>query len=275
MDEKAVKNVKVRVLPFVWTQEALIDEARKFSTMQMWREKSKRTYRAAVRHGWVTVCSSHMVRPQRKYNQDEIIAIAKNFQTRSKFQRGMRGCYEAAIRLGILDIVCVHMDFPHVRANEECRKSVYTIQFWDSSIYIGLSNDPERRFQEHLFRDKSSVAKHFEKIGGRMPIMIIAKNNLTTKDATLFEAEMIQHYKDQGIHVINKAKAGSVGGRRAYTESELIAIAARFSSRLEFQKAVGGAYFAARSRGILDKCCAHMQKPKPKTKADWNSPLSK
>ena len=58
---------------------------------------------------------------------------------------------------------------------------------------------------------------------------------------------------------------------RKYSDRQILESALKFQSRWKWQQGEGWMYKAARARGILDACCAHMPKRVPKPQ---NNPLN-
>lgn len=58
--KKVSKNLKRIVGGKVWFKENIFEEARKFSTIKEWKEKSKMSYQAAVSGGFTRSASKHM-----------------------------------------------------------------------------------------------------------------------------------------------------------------------------------------------------------------------
>ncbi len=86
--------------------------------------------------------------------------------------------------------------------------SVYTlIDPRDNLIhYVGISKDPQQRFQEHLRKDHNwlkSAWIHELKELGFLPSMRVIAENLTYEEAQKSEYQLIQHYHKSGLPMKN------------------------------------------------------------------------
>lgn len=91
--------------------------------------------------------------------------------------------------------------------------SVYTLKEPNSEIvrYIGVSNNPTRRFKEHIKDKKSSYKTNWiNKIKNlnKLPELTIIEENLTKKEALIKEIHYIKLFKSFGAKLTN----GTIGG---------------------------------------------------------------
>ena len=98
-----------------WSLALCVEEARRFSTREEWEEKSPISYRKAIKRGWLTKCTTHIVGFKRKPTVPEVWTIemcaemAKQCLTRAQFKKTFSYPYEKCRRNGWLDICCAHM----------------------------------------------------------------------------------------------------------------------------------------------------------------------
>ena len=195
----------------------------------------------------------------------ELVEIeAKKFRLRSEFGKYARGAYDYATRHSILNLVCEHMD---IIGNRKFR-CVYSYEFPDKTVYIGLTYDLKNRNDEHInnkSKKKTAVKKHIEKTN-LVPILYQKTDYVLVKYAIILEKEWVKKYKLGGWEILNEVECGNVGGFYYiwnYENCEKEAL--KYSTRLEFQKKSGGAYHFARKNKFLDEICKHMiLKIKPK-----------
>jgi hypothetical protein len=189
-----------------------------------------------------------------KYPKDVLSKIALQYRTKKEFERGNKGAYHAAIKFGPCydmttkeEVPCkiwnkeknAYMYTPnskntfgflesitsHMETSDYGEKLVYSFTFYDDEnnivgVYVGITNDEERRKKEHLtgkskFTDsevKSAVNKFIsENPNFRVEFTRLSdpSDYATAKD---LEKKYVEEYKDNGYKVLNIARTGG-GGR--------------------------------------------------------------
>ena len=113
-------------------------------------------------------------------------------------------------------------DYKWLKNNREAKvkKSVvYSYEFSDHSVYVGLTNSLNRRDQQHRERRYHSNGKpqydgvldYSLKHNIEIPEVKILINNLTREESGLEEIKWIQYYKDNGWKIINRNRGGATG----------------------------------------------------------------
>lgn len=113
-------------------------------------------------------------------------------------------------------------DYTWLKNNREAKvkKSVvYSYEFSDHSVYVGLTNSLNRRDQQHRERRYHSNGKpqydgvldYSLKYNIEIPEVKILTNNLTREESGLQEIKWIQYYKDNGWKIINRNRGGATG----------------------------------------------------------------
>jgi len=76
--------------PPKWTEESILDEASKLSSISDCLERSPKSYDAASRNGWISQCLEHMARPSYSRPELEILntvkVLGKDFKSQPKEQ---------------------------------------------------------------------------------------------------------------------------------------------------------------------------------------------
>jgi len=144
------------------------------------------------------------------------------------------------------------------KSRNRSNKLIYAYEFTDHAVYVGLTYNISDR-QNHRDQDQEdSVTKYKEKTGLN-PVRRLLTDYISVEQAIKGEADYIKKYQDNGWRVLNKSKAGSIGGNVVkWTKEELLKEGHKYSSRVEFQKNNGSAYNAARKKGWLKEICSHM-----------------
>ena len=191
----------------------------------------------------------------RHLTPDKVRNIAKKYDTRKEFEKGDKGAYAAAIKFGpcydkttgeevvckyhnkeknfmvytpnsinsfgFLDSICSHMK----SGGSYGSKMVYSYTFFDNTnkvvgVYVGITNDEERRKGEHLtgkstFTNKEvkSAVSNFIKENPTFKVKYkLLTDIIPFKDAQIKEKEYVNNAKSNGYKVLNISRTGG-GGR--------------------------------------------------------------
>lgn len=242
------------------------DEALKYKTRSDFNKHSKSAYLACYLNGWLDdVCSHMTVReqvPQGYYTREILADFASQYESRWEFQQKESGAYQAAFNRGLLDEICQHMKVVGSRK----KRCIYEIVDHERKIvYVGLTYNIQRRRGGHM-----NNKKIIESFGYEFKMHQIT-DFLNVEDAVIAEANFIEIYRLKGYTVLNKVKAGGLGGNnKKWTKQKVWKIAKQASSRKEFQKIANGAYQAALANNWMDEVCSHMI-PKQKPAGYWDN----
>lgn len=150
---------------------------------------------------------------------------------------------------------------------------IYAFEFSDRRVYVGLTYDLKKRKREHLTFPKSSVKEHIEKTN-LTPNLKILTNLLPSKISRLKEIQWLNQYKKNNWTLLNKIKAGGLGGTkiRIWNKRKCLLDAKRFNSRKQWSKKSAGAYDAALRYGWYHECVKHMVRPRS-SRLKWTKKL--
>lgn len=241
-----------------WTSKELCaEEAKKFNNRKEFAEFSSGAWAAAQQKGWLDEICSHMeVRWQKKWDTKAKCAKeAKKYKNRTDFQRYSPGAWNAANKHNWLDEICSHME----TYGNLFLRCIYAFEFSDISVYIGLTDNIQRREKQHLKSSNSAVYKHIQKTS-LTPILQILHEYTDKELAKTLEKFYIEDYRSKGWNILNRAKAGSLGGKYVFwTYEECKSHALQCSTRSEFITKHPGAYASAIKNKWLDDICQHME----------------
>ena len=188
---------------------------------------------------------------QKKYTKELLRDIALKYETRKKFEKANQPAYQAAVSFGpcydkttgeevrckyynkdkqstvyrpntkntfgFIDDICSHMKFGGFYGE----KFIYSYTFFDDKndivgIYVGLTNDEERRKQQHLSpkeNEAESAVSKFIKENPNFTYRYKKLTNMVNFDlAKKLESYHEEKYKSKGYRILNIAKTGG-GGR--------------------------------------------------------------
>ncbi len=138
------------------------------------------------------------------WTEEKVTEEASKYKTRAEFKEKSGSAYARARKTRILDKICSHME----RVGNRYNRYIYSISLEQTNeIYIGLSYNPKKRFEEHKLRGKLSVKRIIQEGA----IFTILAGPLSQKDAATDEQKCIEQYKEAGWLVLNTAKGGGLG----------------------------------------------------------------
>ena len=135
-----------------WIEENIREEALKYNTRISFQRGSAGAYNVARRKGILDDICSHMTR-QTKWTYENLKEEAIKYKTKSSFLNENASAYLTAYNLGILDDICSHM----FKIGNLYSRFIYTIKFENNSVYIGLTNDLDRRKSEHVKKSSNKM----------------------------------------------------------------------------------------------------------------------
>src|SRR6187455_418300 len=154
-------------------------------------------------------------------------------------------------------------------------RTIYSIEFEDKSVYVGLTFNFEQRKKDHIKKPSNKFVENKIKNGINYKFIDFNKS-LPPNDALLLENKTLQDYKNGGWEIINimpTGKGASLGGHISkYNKRTLQEIANTCKSRTEFANKNRSAYSVARKTGLLNKICTHMPK-RILRKSKWTKKL--
>ncbi len=230
-----------------YTIDQLVAIALKYKNHRSFITNDSGAYYAAKNKGILDEITKHMS-PKRiihKFDQNpskkECQDIARKYETRKEFRNQEPLYYNYIYHKGWLDEICSHMPF----AKNLKKRCVYKAEFQeDHSVYVGLTYDTVRRWQDHITKCNSAVYIHMKETGFE-PVFNRLTDYVSCEEAKANEQKFVELYKCQGWNVLNRAKAGSLGAvERGYTKEQVIAKAKEYRTLKEFRENAAGYYEA-------------------------------
>ena len=240
-----------RVDKTIYTLDVCRMAAAPYDSMMAFRTEKRAVYKAITRNNWIDECCAHMKRIPIQRTKDDCLAISIAFLTRKEFRARHPNVVAFAYKHGFLDEICFHMS---VSGNTK-RRFVYEICGTERYfIYIGISFNPIKRYEQHKNRGSSKVMNAIKE-----PHTFSTTGPMPVESALILEKERIAFYREIGFDVLNVSNGGSPGGgTRKWTRAMCHAEANKYNTRSAFMRKSAGAYDAAMTNGWLEYCCAHM-----------------
>src|ERR1035437_8214206 len=189
-------NLKNRKPNGYWTYEKCATEALKYSSRMEFKEKCTGAYWAANRHSWLNGICEHMIRinkPKRYWTYEKCAEEALKYKTKKEFRENSLSAYDAAKKNKWLDVICSHM----IRCGNRYNKCIYSYEFEDKSVYVGLTFNLEKRQADRNNDINDQVIKYVIK-SGLNPIRKQLTEYIPVDDAIKMEALYVNKYKEDG-----------------------------------------------------------------------------
>jgi len=256
-NKEAFKNMKKKSSqPGYWTKSRCREAASQYSSRTEFKNNERTAYEKARYKKWLKDICSHMqkktTKPMGYWTKERVIKIAKKYNNRFAFGKNEPSAYAAARRNGWLDQACSHMIAP----SNLKKRALYSIEFSDNSVYVGLTCSYEgrkltrRSHKCHIWQKQQKVDHKYLEYNVFMD----------EKEAQLEEKKLIQKYKNNNWTVLNKAKAGALGGTTViYTKEYCANLAKKFIYIKDFRSEYPSAYGKALKEKWLEEICSHMK----------------
>lgn len=190
-----------------------------------------------------------------KWTIDKCREEAIKYNSKKEFMNSKsKNAYYAAHRHGFIDDICSHMK----PLGDRKRRGIYSFEFSDKSVYIGLTYDFDKRYKEHINSTRSQVYKHIEE-SKLFPEFKILHNYITIDESIDMEGYYIEKYKIDGWNILNKSKHGAIGTNIIkWTYDNCKSEALKYKDRTSFMRLSSGAYKSCVINNWLDDVCSHM-----------------
>lgn len=247
-----------------WNFDRCQDEALKYNKRINFRKHSSGAYSAARLNGWLNQICSHMIRfsnPQGYWTKEKCHEMALKCNTRNELYLKYRTAYSAAYKKKWLDDICIHM----IIIGNHYKRCIYAYEFSDNHVYIGLTHNMHKRNVERKSNERDQVTKYIKKTK-LIPLIKQLTEYLSVNEASKLEKYYVEKYKNDDWIILNKVKAGGVGGNNGiWNYKKLVELALKYNKRSDFRNNNRGAYDAAQRNNWLNDICSHMiivNKPK-------------
>lgn len=258
-----------RKLHSPYTYQECYNEAKKFTSRVEFAKGNTGVYHAALDHGWLDDYT-WFESPQKPFNywtKERVVEESKKYKNRGEFHDNNGTAYSKARLNGWLDEFTWLKD-DRINFSSDKIDCVYAYEFKDTqSVYVGrtLIRRINERDREHLFVDTDAVHIFAKERGISIPDMTILETNLTLAEGIKKEKYYVELYRNNGWHILNRAKTGSVGliARNKWSKKSCREEAMKYTRRSDFSKHSSRAYEVSRLNGWLDDYSWFEENQKP------------
>ncbi len=241
-----------------WTFEKCKEEALKFNSRTEFQNNSPSAWGKCRKNNWLDEVCSHMIelrKPKGYWTFEKCKEEALKFNSRLEFKLNSSSIWGICRKNNWLDEVCSHMKL----IGNKYKRCIYSYEFLDNSVYVGLTKNLDKRNQEHINNKNSIISKKILKSINYSFKQLT--EYIDIEDASNMEKYYVDFYKNNNFKILNKKKAGGLGGNfLKWTEENSKKEALKYTSKKEFKLKSPGAYELCRKNNYLDEVCQHMKK---------------
>lgn len=153
------------------------------------------------------------------------------------------GIYRLKISQKVFDIIG--------RTGNRFNKCIYSYEFSDKSVYVGLTYNIEVRQKNRDRNENDSVTKYIRETG-LQPIRKQLTEYINVDKAVILEGEYVEKYKKDGWNILNQVKTGGIGGIVIkWTKDACEEEGAKYTNSSSFKKESPSAYATAQREGWI------------------------
>jgi len=238
-----------------WTKERCVDLSYTCNSRKEFREEYKTVYSICKRNKWLDDIIGVSENQLREFwTKEKCHEESLKYKYRKDFKKKSSRAYSRALKNEWLDDICSHMEI----IGNLYKRCIYSIEFSDNSVYVGLTYNYDGRVEKHITDKKSAVYQHLH--SGLTYETKKLTDYIDVKKAMLLEGKYVKKYGKDGWILLNKMKTGGLGAILLWTKEKCHEEALKYKNRKEFHKKSSGAYTRARKNQWLDDICSHMIK---------------
>ena len=270
-----------------WTFDKCKQEALKYTSRSELQKHSSGAYNSARRHGWLDTVCSHMTRSL--WTLDSCRREALKYRSRSEFHKHSGSAYNAALRNYWLDEICTHMG--HAYQNLRSPDAVSRASYSKVDNLVDAASASASILEKHTTKvsnaDSDTVSSNADTPSEKSPSQRDSDSQTACdaywtmerckEEARRFSTRF-EFCKSSGVAYDAAKRNGWISEVCSHmssiqmptghwTRENCRAEALCYSSRVEFRKRSGGAYYAAWRKGFLDEICTHMKSAPPSDNA--------
>ena len=137
---------KIRNVNNYWTKERCQEESSKYNNLKDFRKFCKTGYRTVHDNNWYDVCSHMKIMKRNYWTKEKCKEVASTCETKSEFKKKYARAYNISRKNNWLNEFCSHMKI----IGNKMFRCIYSIEFSDNNIYVGLTFNINSRFIKHL-----------------------------------------------------------------------------------------------------------------------------
>ncbi len=249
-----------------WSYEKCKEYALLYDNIGDFIKECSVAYSKASKEKWLSDICKHMSTKKHRWSFEECEKEALKYNNKKEFRDKNHGCYLHSSKNKYIDIICSHMK----GIGNRKKKIIYSYEFSDKSVYVGLTYDYKERYNRHINDEKSIVYIYKNKIKEE-PKYILLSDYIDVEQAQILEGKKVEEYRNNGWFILNRIKTGGIGGniiKWSYDKCKEEVL--KYSTKTEFRKNNASAYSTCLKNKWIKELCTHMIKvPKNINRRKW------
>ena len=245
---------------FLFTKEHCAEKAALCKCRGEFKRRFYTEWKHSRKNGWIDEFDfpdkgEVLSRSLRKISDEDIINEARKYRTLGEFSAANRNMLQYAYHRHLTHLF-TWMDRSVDIIERGFMDCVYAYMFPETrTAYVGRTVEPSRRHRHHC-KKKDTVAKYARSRHLPVPEMTILIDGVTPKEGARLEAIAMEEFRNRGWKLINKAKAGSLGGlaRRKLCRKHCLEVARSCHTVYELHHDHPSEYNALRQHGWISEC---------------------
>ena len=218
-----------------WSYEKCKEEVKNYKTKKECRKN--RVYSTIIKNGWYELIADLPNERHDMWTYEDCKKVTSSFNSKNTFRKNYGGAYQA-IRDNNWYELYDHMPL----IGNKYKRLIYVYEFEDNYCYVGLTCNINRRNKQHLEEETSSVYNHIKE-SNLQPILIKKSDYIDTESSVILEEKVLNEYKENNWHILNKVKTGSIGGNSlVWNKKACILEIQKYNTLKEFRENCGGAH---------------------------------
>lgn len=241
------------------SEKELQELALQYSNMKDFRTEHPRAFDRMCKRGLVGKLCAHMEREVNRYTDEELAAAAAKYDNFNDFHKNEMWAYRAIQSRGLIDKMCGHFK----RSGSLVRRKIYVFTFSDGYAYVGLSLNPQKRFLQHTRQGKrpTAVYRHIQKTKAEYKFAVLT-DWLDVDAASKMEDFYIKQHISEGWKMLNKARAGGLGGgmKKIYSDKLIKNEVSKYEYLRDFRKGSSRLYGYLKNNHLIEKYCSQLKR---------------
>lgn len=253
-----------------WTEELVKKEALNYNSRIEFKENCQAASNAAYKLGIMNELFPSKKVPNGYWTEENIRIKASKYKTKLDFKNNCETAYNRANQLNIMD------DLGFNLTGSTSKRCIYAIEFQDNSVYIGLTYKFTKRIYDHFndYSRNSSARKHLESNPNLKYIARQLTGYIDKEDASNLERDYLIFYKKDNWNILNKAKAGGLGGNyNKWSKEKVLEAALKYSKAAEFKYSKDGSGYCYAVRHKFTNELVYKGNNLRKIRIFWNEEL--
>jgi|ERR1035437_2102326 hypothetical protein len=219
---------------------------------------------------WENLLTTYLPRKTKKWSYEKCNELVSKYKYLKDFRENERQAYSAILKnkwnklLKKLKIT-----------GNKMKRLIYAAEFTDNHVYIGLTGNPRKRFNEHLTHKRETVYQHME-LSGLIPEFKLLTDYMNKDLSSIQEGEYRDKYKSENWIILNRARTGSLGGStKDYSFKFCLSESMKYKTKKEFIKNSSTIYEFSKRKKWLNKIYKKRGWREIKEKINWTIEMCK